>query len=229
MTGLKRQAIVLAVGVIAVLGQGLAPRAYGQAIAFIPVPGFVPNGSTMTVTPAVSPDRRYVRLTVTPFFNTVNGFQNFTTQLGAVGGGGAGGLAGMNGLIGQGGAGAAVGGGLGQGMMAGQSDYPLAGPYPVAGDFAGDPFAVERALEYPGAERPDSTLDSAADPASTPQRSAAGAARSRTGKKKIRAAASSSGDSGPSVRKPVPKSASGSRRRGYVRQIDPFLEMDGMN
>ena len=42
----------------------------------------------MTVTPAVSADRRYVRLSVNPYFNAVNGFSTFTTPLGAVGGGG---------------------------------------------------------------------------------------------------------------------------------------------
>ena len=45
----------------------------------------------MTVTPVVSPDRRYVRLTVNAYFNAINGFTNFTTPLGAVGGGGGGG------------------------------------------------------------------------------------------------------------------------------------------
>ena len=44
----------------------------------------------MTVTPAVSADRRYVRLSVNPFFNDVNGFTSFTTPLGAVGGAGGG-------------------------------------------------------------------------------------------------------------------------------------------
>jgi hypothetical protein len=62
----------------------------------------------MTVTPAVSADRRYVRLNVNAYFNAINGFTNFTTPLGAVSGGGAAGggagggnfNAGMNGVIG---------------------------------------------------------------------------------------------------------------------------------
>ena len=33
---------------------------------------------TLTVTPVVSADRRYVRMTLTPFFNTINGFSTFT-------------------------------------------------------------------------------------------------------------------------------------------------------
>ena len=33
-----------------------------------------PNGVTLTVTPVVSADRRYVRMTLTPFFNALNGF-----------------------------------------------------------------------------------------------------------------------------------------------------------
>src|SRR5262249_29152570 len=62
------------------------------------------SGQTMTVTPAVTPDRRYVRLSVNAYFNVLNGFQSFTTPLAAVGGpvtGGGGSFnAGMNGVIG---------------------------------------------------------------------------------------------------------------------------------
>jgi hypothetical protein len=69
---------------------------FGQAVAFDPIIGIAPSGQTLTVTPAVSADRRYVRLSVNGFFNTVNGFSSFTTPLGAVGGvgSGAGGLGG---------------------------------------------------------------------------------------------------------------------------------------
>ena len=60
----------------------------------------------MTVTPAVSADRRYVRLSVNAFFNDLNGFTTFSFPGGAVGGGNFGGFgggitAGMNGVIGD--------------------------------------------------------------------------------------------------------------------------------
>jgi hypothetical protein len=84
--------------------QCFAPDTFGQgAVAFEPSVGMAPTGETMTVTPAVSADRRYVRLSVNAFFNTVNGFSSFTTPLGAVGGVGSGG----------GGLGGGAGGGLG--------------------------------------------------------------------------------------------------------------------
>ena len=66
----------------------LGTDTFGQAVAFDPIIGIAPSGQTLTVTPAVSADRRYVRLSVNGFFNTVNGFSSFTTPLGAVGGGG---------------------------------------------------------------------------------------------------------------------------------------------
>jgi hypothetical protein len=69
----------------------------------------------MTVTPAVSADRRYVRLSVDAYFNVVNGFSSFTTPLGAVSGSGGGGLGGGGmggGLGGMGGGLGGVGGGL---------------------------------------------------------------------------------------------------------------------
>lgn len=223
MVGLKRQTIVSAVGLLTLMGCGLGSRTYGQAIAYIPVPGFIPTGSTMTVTPVVSPDRRYVRLTVSPFFNTLNGFQNFTSQLGAVGGGGAGALAGMNGLIGQG-AGGAVGNGLGQGTLAGQSDYPLAGPYSLGGDIgAADPFTLEGASEPAESPRFDSELGVATDQVAT---SDVAPAVARTGRKNARTAAKSSKSARKSVQKPAQKSGSGSRRRSYVRSNDPFFDFE---
>ena len=69
---------------------------------------------TMTVVPAVSADRRYVRLSVNAFFNELNSLQTFSFPGGAVSGGGAfGGFGGMNGVMGGGGGGGAVGGGVG--------------------------------------------------------------------------------------------------------------------
>jgi hypothetical protein len=109
MPPLKGVRLVLGLAVIWLLGLGT--DTFGQgAVAFDPIIGSAPSGQTMTVTPAVSADRRYVRLSVNGFFNTVNGFSSFTTPLGAVGGvgSGAGGLGGGGlggGLGGLGGAG----------------------------------------------------------------------------------------------------------------------------
>ena len=69
----------------------LIPIVGPGAVAFTPQVGFVPNGVTLTVTPVVSADRRYVRMTLSPFFNANNGFTTFTSQSGAVGGSGLGG------------------------------------------------------------------------------------------------------------------------------------------
>jgi len=84
-------------------------RAQAQ-IAYIPGVGFIPSGQTLTVTPVVSADRRYVRLTVNPFFNALNGFQTFNV-FGAVGGGNFGGA--LGGLGGAGGGLGGAGGGFG--------------------------------------------------------------------------------------------------------------------
>ena len=60
-------------------------------MAYSPTVGLIPSGVTLTVTPVVSADRRYVRLTLTPFFNALNNLQTFTFPGGAVGGSGLGG------------------------------------------------------------------------------------------------------------------------------------------
>ncbi len=60
------------------------------AVAFQPVIGTIPDGVTLFVTPVVSADRRYVRMTLSPFFISFQGFQTFPTAA-AVGGGGLGG------------------------------------------------------------------------------------------------------------------------------------------
>jgi hypothetical protein len=83
------------------------PSAAKAQVAYIPQVGFVPTGATMTVTPAVSADRRYVRLSVNAFFNDLNGFSTFSFPGAAVSGGqnfggfGAGINAGMDGIIGD--------------------------------------------------------------------------------------------------------------------------------
>jgi hypothetical protein len=117
------------------VGWGFGGAARAQAIAYTPVIGLVPSGETLTVTPVVSADRRYVRLGVDAFFNNFNFFTTFSFPGGAVSGG----FAGMNGAIGAGGFG---GGGLGTGSGAGIADEVgyVAGPLPFDAGF--DEFGV---------------------------------------------------------------------------------------
>ena len=112
MPPIKNVCILLGLGTVWV--QCLGTDTFGQAVAFTPNIAAAPTGQTMTVTPVVTPDRRYVRLSVNPFFNVINGFSSFTTPLGAVSGaGGVGGGGGGGGLGGLGGGGlGGVGGGL---------------------------------------------------------------------------------------------------------------------
>jgi hypothetical protein len=137
---LIRKAEVIAAGLITLAGLVFNSPAHGQnAIAFFPGIGAIPSGATMTVTPAVSADRRYVRLTVEPFFNSLNGFTTFNVQgaVGANGGFGAfGGFGGLNGVMAGPGLGGA-GGGMSPGGAFGLTGEPLAGPVPF-GDPASD-------------------------------------------------------------------------------------------
>ena len=52
-------------------------RANAQAVAFTPNVGVIPDGVSLSTTPVVSADRRYVRLGVNPGFQTINGFSTF--------------------------------------------------------------------------------------------------------------------------------------------------------
>ena len=70
---------------------GLTPIIGPGSVAYTPQVAALPTGSTLTVTPVVSADRRYVRLTLSPFFNSLNGFTTYQSQTGAVGGSGLGG------------------------------------------------------------------------------------------------------------------------------------------
>jgi hypothetical protein len=124
-------------------------------IAYTPEIGVIPSGVTMTITPAVSADRRYVRLSVNAFFNNLNNIQTFSFPGGAVGGNfgggfggfGAGAAAGMNGVIGDEGyeSGVQVGNGM---NVAAQAQAPVRPPGPgragpLPGDqaaFGGDPL-----------------------------------------------------------------------------------------
>jgi len=94
-----------------------APAARGQ-VAFSPQVAAFPNGVIMSATPAVSYDRRYVRLGMMPQFTAIEGFDTFSVPA-AVGG------------IGAGGGGVAGVGGGGGGMMgfAGMNG-PIGGPVP---------------------------------------------------------------------------------------------------
>ena len=73
--------------------QTLTPVVAGAAVAFQPTVGTLPDGVTLSVTPVVSSDRRYVRLSLAPFFQTVNSLTSLTFPAAAVGGGGLGGQA----------------------------------------------------------------------------------------------------------------------------------------
>jgi hypothetical protein len=94
---LQLNPFLAAIGFLALLGTS----ARGQ-VAFQPVVGSFPNGVSMSVTPVVSLDRRYVRLGVVPQFTALEGFDTYLVP-GAVGGGGVGG-----GGMGAGGIGAGV-------------------------------------------------------------------------------------------------------------------------
>ncbi|WP_250846819.1 type II secretory pathway, component PulD [Aquisphaera insulae] len=68
----------------------LTPVVGPGSVAFVPQPQPLPNGVTLGVTPVVSADRRYVRMTLSPLFNTIDGFTTIQVPA-AVGGAGLGG------------------------------------------------------------------------------------------------------------------------------------------
>ena len=68
----------------------LIPIVGPGSVAFVPTPSPLPNGVTLNVTPVVSADRRYVRMTPEPVFNTIEGFTTIQVPA-AVGGSGLGG------------------------------------------------------------------------------------------------------------------------------------------
>lgn len=114
---------------------GFASMVFGPLLIPAAAPaqgiGVIPDGVYLDATPAVSADRRYVRLTVNPMFSTVNGFQTFPVPA-AVSGGGAVGFG-----AGQGGFGAAAGGLFGPGAgggAIGPVDYS-AGVSPFAASY----------------------------------------------------------------------------------------------
>lgn len=68
----------------------LTPIIGAGAVAFTPQISTFPDGVQLFVTPVVSADRRYVRMSLSPFFTTFLGFDTFSIPA-AVGGGGLGG------------------------------------------------------------------------------------------------------------------------------------------
>lgn len=137
MTPIGRKWKAAAMGLVVAGGAWFNDAARGQsAVAYTPQVSGILNGAAMQVTPVVSADRRYVRVSVNAYFNTVNGFSTYSAPLGAVsgggsgsiGGGGGGGLGGgLGGLGGGGGAGAAGGGGVGAGGGFAGMNGPIGG------------------------------------------------------------------------------------------------------
>ncbi len=107
-----------AAALLALLVPASSARAQG-AIAYAPVIGNVPDGVMLNVTPVVSADRRYVRMSLTPNFITVDHFDTFVVPGAVAGFGGFGGFGGGNNGNGFGGGGGGRGGGGGGGMAAG--------------------------------------------------------------------------------------------------------------
>jgi hypothetical protein len=131
-------------GLITLGIQDFGPDARGQAIAFEPVIGQALTGSTLGITPVVSADRRYVRLSVNPSFNVLNGFTTIGIP-GAVSGGPSV-NAGMNGVIGP--VGLDDGSGINPYGFAGNIGEMRAGPLPVkGGPGAGNSLAESVGLE----------------------------------------------------------------------------------
>jgi hypothetical protein len=124
MAGIKRIVVLigLTVGIVPVVGS----CAQAQGVAFQPEVSPLFSGALVSVTPAVSADRRYVRLSLDTSFTHVNGFTPYSVPAAVSGGGGAGGIAGLNGLLGGGAAGG--GGGAGRAGSLNQRQGPLAGP-----------------------------------------------------------------------------------------------------
>ena len=115
MYRVSQRSAVFALGLFALL-VGLQSSANAQ-VAYIPQVGFIPTGQTLTVTPVVSADRRYVRVSVNAFFNALNGISTFSFPgAGVSGGAGFGGGGFGGGGFGGGGVG---GGGIGGGGFGG--------------------------------------------------------------------------------------------------------------
>jgi hypothetical protein len=109
MTGIRLALLTIATMLL------LAPSVPAQAVAFQPVVGVLPVGPTLSATPVVSADRRYVRLTLNPQFIDNAAFTTLSVPA-AVGGG-----PGGPGALGRGGLGMGLGGGGGGQFLAGMN------------------------------------------------------------------------------------------------------------
>ena len=69
----------------------LTPIIGPGSVAYTPNVSAINSGVFLMVTPVVSADRRYVRMTLSPNFNSVNGFTTYSSQIAGVGGSGLGG------------------------------------------------------------------------------------------------------------------------------------------
>ena len=107
----------------------LTPALRAQGVAFQPIVGSLPSGPVLSTTPAISIDRRYVRLGINAQFIDNAAFSTFVVP-GAVSGGPSG--PGALGGVGLGGAGGAAGVGGGQ-FLAGMDGVinPSAGYEPA--------------------------------------------------------------------------------------------------
>lgn len=61
-------------------GFRLPAGSFTAGVGFQPVVGLIGEGVSLTATAVVSPDRRFVRLSVAPFFNTLREIQTFSFQ-----------------------------------------------------------------------------------------------------------------------------------------------------
>ncbi len=201
------------------LGVSADCRAQG-AVAFEPGIGAIPTGQFLPVTPVVSADRRYVRLTLSPSFNALVSLTPFNFPGGAVSGNL---MGGMNGATGGGGAGVGGGGvGVGGGTTTSALGQPLAGTYPPPGMF-GD---LSRPV-LTGASTLDGTLSplpSLVENQPAAQGIGDAPAVSQTVNSSTRTAVNSSTSQRRTARKPVRKSKSTPRYRYTVRNFDPFAE-----
>jgi type II secretory pathway component GspD/PulD (secretin) len=79
--------------------QTLLPIVGPGSVAFFPQVASFPNGVQLFVTPVVSADRRYVRMTLSPFFTALEGFNSISVPAAVGGAGLGGGGAAINGQI----------------------------------------------------------------------------------------------------------------------------------
>ncbi len=79
--------------------ESLLPIVGFGSVAFVPQVQSFPNGVQLQVTPVVSADRRYVRMTLSPNFTAIEGFDTIQVPAAVGGGGLGGGSAAINGTI----------------------------------------------------------------------------------------------------------------------------------